>query len=322
MQGLGNLGNTCYINTFVQCIGHVSCLREYLIGNEHVGVFSKELQDVLQKMWKQNQSLLPKRFVSCIQQTFGFGVYEQHDLNELVMMCYDKIACEDNSQLYSVRDVAMTDARNNSIKTLCARATEAWEKYHKNGSMHHWTLMTEGLQVQQVQCLNCKACYHNFEPFTTINIDLNDDEGKVSLEDKVASYFDAESLQEWKCDQCKSVHPCEKVIRMWKMPKVISIVLKRFRYSEQKGGYVKIRTSITIPQTLRFGKKQILTGQTHTYSLRSVALHHGSMEGGHYTCLGLVDDTWYHYDDINVHRVTMDASFDSSEAYVLMFERS
>lgn len=323
MQGLGNLGNTCYINSFIQCIGHVECLRDWVIETNHTGEFTKELQDVLERMWMQQQSLLPKRFVRCIQTTFDFGMFQQHDISELIMMCYDKIATEDKSPPHSFENIAHVDAKNNSIQTLCKKAIDVWKKYHPSG-FRRWHMLTEGLQVQQVQCMTCKACLHNFEPITMINIDLSDNDVSVDLNDKIESFFDIEHLQEWKCDHCKSVQPCEKVVRIWKLPRALGIVLKRFRYCPQLERYVKIRTSVRLPHVLEFKQPHVLTGETLTYKLRSVALHHGSMDGGHYTCMGVHENAWYHYDDINVSKISnnLPDPYDSKEAYILMYERA
>lgn len=323
MQGLANIGNTCYINTFIQCIGHVTCLREWIVHHNHRGEFTKELQDVLRRMWKQQQSLLPRRFVHCVQSTFGFGVHEQHDINELLMLCFDKIAQDDNSDALCISDIACTDAKNDNIRKLCIMATDAWKKYHPKG-FRQWSLFTEGLQVQQVQCQNCKTCFHNFDPFTTINIDLEDTDTVIHLSDRVfGHYFNTEQLDEWKCDHCKSTQLSEKVVRMWKMPRVFGVVLKRFRYCSKRGAYVKIRAPVSIPHVLEFGKKQVLSGDSCSYQLRSIALHHGSMGMGHYTCIGKVDDEWYHYDDMNVSKIAdISDPLVSNEAYVLMYERT
>ncbi|CAN0460145.1 unnamed protein product, partial [Ectocarpus sp. 8 AP-2014] len=36
MVGLGNLGNTCYINSSVQCLSHTPLLTEYFLSSAYV----------------------------------------------------------------------------------------------------------------------------------------------------------------------------------------------------------------------------------------------------------------------------------------------
>ncbi len=323
MHGLANLNNTCYINTLVQCIGHVNCLREWLLGRDaHAGAFTKELQHVLHLMWIQKQSLIPQRFVSAVLKVFDLERGEQHDLCEVFLRVIDRLSWEDKTFGVSIEDRAhCRGAAKNAMEILHKMAIKAWKAYHPRG-FHSYDAMMEGLQVHQVQCFECKKCFHNFEPFMVMNIDVAN--GDACITNGIKKYFGVEVLREWTCDQCKQVRPAEKTVRVWQFPNVLAITLKRFAVDGVTAKKVKI--PVDIPRELTFHKESAIRGITSgttRFALRSVGLHHGSMNNGHYTCVANIKNKWIHYDDIDVSEVGDIHAFCSQNtfAYLLIYER-
>ena len=79
MQGNGlsslvNLGNTCYINSTLQCLIHTKKLNEFFdnifktLNKKKTNEFQliKEYDDIRKKMWSQNCTIAPKRFINFI----------------------------------------------------------------------------------------------------------------------------------------------------------------------------------------------------------------------------------------------------------------
>lgn len=329
MQGLANLNNTCYINTLIQCLGHVNCLRKWILASDcHPdGPFTSELQHILKLMWNEEKSLAPHRFVDCLLRVFKLETGEQHDLCEVFLRVIDRLSWEDRTTMISIDDHVSTREREENggaMDVLHKMARKAWNQYHPRG-FRTFDAMMEGLQVHQVQCKQCKRCFHNFEPFMVLNIDISDAGMVASIDQGVRAYFGSESLGEWSCDHCKQVRPAEKTVRIWQFPNVLTVVLKRFAITE--GGFGrKVRTPVVIPQELHFDQESSIRGVTSgkmTFSLRSVGLHHGALNHGHYTCVAKHKNKWIHYDDIHVAEVTdMDAFCAHNPlAYLLIYER-
>lgn len=310
MHGLMNLGNTCYINTLIQCLGHVPSVRQWLLSYTGPGEFTCEFKDIIKKMWVEEQSLMPKRFVKYIYDHFHLDRGEQHDINELLLLFLDRLSTED------VRPMSLDDigAMNHNIQK---RAVAAWKSYHKRG-FHMWDHLVEGLLISQVHCKTCdKFTTHNFEPFTSLHLNLPQQTEIVDMMCGLNQLFQQESVTEWKCDHCKSIAPAEKVMRIWKLPKVLTIVWKRFT-----SHYQKICTPVSIPVELHFPRSFLMNREEAPYRLRSLALHHGQMNYGHYTCIGSVNDQWYHYDDLVVKKVqgVTDGRMNVQDAYLVMYE--
>lgn len=275
-------------------------------------------------MFVDKQSLIPTRFVQHALHTFQLEPNEQHDINELWMMVLDKISSENKTHLLEIDDVAKPcdDMSGlDKVQAIYKIGANAWKKYHVRG-FSDWDRLTEGLQIHQVQCTQCKKCFHNFEPFTVMNIAIDPDADVFRITDGIRHFFSTEQIKEWTCDQCKVAHPADKVVRMWKLPQVLTIVLKRFDYTPS-GTMRKIRTPVKIPKKLTFTSEIVLGGGGDTYALRSIALHHGFMQFGHYTSIANYKNEWYHYDDLNINKVDIHKVCERNpDAYVLMYEKS
>jgi ubiquitin carboxyl-terminal hydrolase 8 len=131
LSGLKNLGNTCYMNSILQCISSLSILRTYitdettynkLCENIKVKIAEKEIKDnnlsenavislpkkiiedetdrtitlalfkLLKNMWRENRQYEPKTFKSVIgKHSSTFSGYDQNDSQELLNLILDKV---------------------------------------------------------------------------------------------------------------------------------------------------------------------------------------------------------------------------------------
>lgn len=356
-SGLMNMGNTCYLNTLLQCIIHSDYLREYFLNfyeknKEELINVCPLLTDfglLFHQMWNLQQTLAPKRFLHTMYRItpdyLSYG--QQQDMNE--MWCwivdtlqkehqalYEKISQKDtwswsisNLSKYSVSPIGPEYYVDDQTKDFHRMCIESWEQFHKKDSLP-WTLIHEGLQVQQICCKKCQKIYHNYEPFTSLTLEIPQDKESCHLADCFHSYLKTETLnqgedlKQWKCDDCKNYTTAEKIVRFWKVPDCLVILLKRFSYTEHE--YKKTNIAINIPRDFEFMMgTELLPMKKRMYSLKSIGNHYGSIQGGHYASVCLHKDNWWRMDDLHIEHIgdihNTQWLNQNREAYVLFYER-
>uniref|UniRef100_A0A8C9FG86 ubiquitinyl hydrolase 1 n=1 Tax=Pavo cristatus TaxID=9049 RepID=A0A8C9FG86_PAVCR len=127
----------------------------------------------------------------------------------------------------------------------------------------------------------------------------------------------------WRCPHCRVPQQGTVQLRLWTLPDILIIHLKRFRQVAQRRH--KLSTLVRFP--LRGLDMHPLRPPRSCppdalYDLYAVCNHHGSMQGGHYTayCCNSLDGRWYSYDDSTVEGVRED-EVSTRSAYILFYQR-
>ncbi len=129
----------------------------------------------------------------------------------------------------------------------------------------------------------------------------------------------------WKCPQCRQYRDAEKKIDIWKLPPVLIIHLKRFKY--QGIWRDKITTLVDFPIEDLNMDRYILNSKMNThndYRLYAMSNHSGTLDGGHYTamCRHPGYDRWFKFDDTDVKEATSSAALVSPTSYILFYARN
>jgi len=142
--------------------------------------------------------------------------------------------------------------------------------------------------------------------------------------------FDSFALEEtlsqddaWYCSHCKEHKCANKKMDLWKVPDVLILHLKRFKYSKYSRD--KLDTLVEFPlEGLDLAPFVVNEDESKNaiYDLYAVSNHFGGLGGGHYTAFAknIVDGQWYNLDDSSVSRVDP-ARIRSPAAYVLFYIR-
>ncbi|XP_021270318.1 ubiquitin carboxyl-terminal hydrolase 43 isoform X7 [Numida meleagris] len=125
----------------------------------------------------------------------------------------------------------------------------------------------------------------------------------------------------WRCPHCRVPQQGTVQLRLWTLPDILIIHLKRFRQVAQRRH--KLSTLVCFPLRGLDMAPHLAPGGGRwqhplrpprgcppdaLYDLYAVCNHHGSMQGGHYTayCCNSLDGRWYSYDDSTVEEVRED----------------
>lgn len=162
----------------------------------------------------------------------------------------------------------------------------------------------------------------------------------ITLQQCLQMFIEPEVLgpdDKWYCPNCKEHMQAEKKMSVWRLPPILIIHLKRFKYHHNPSfGYlsdsrVKIDALIKFPvhnlDMEPFCSSTNDSSQTR-YDLFGIINHRGSAWFGHYTSyarlLGFNDPTktdisWRNFDDEHVSSLAADKELVRSDAYVLFY---
>ncbi|ODV87871.1 hypothetical protein CANARDRAFT_193377 [[Candida] arabinofermentans NRRL YB-2248] len=164
----------------------------------------------------------------------------------------------------------------------------------------------EGLLVSETKCLSCENVSTRDELFLDLSIDLQQN---TSITNCLKMFSQSEMLTEsnkFFCENCHSLQEAAKTIKLKKLPKILALHLKRFKYAEDLGRNVKLFYRVEYPKTLRIFNT---TDDTETpdklYELYAVVVHiGGGPYHGHYVSLVKTPKFgWLLFDDETVESI-------------------
>ncbi|CAI5756327.1 unnamed protein product [Candida verbasci] len=172
----------------------------------------------------------------------------------------------------------------------------------------------QGLITNETKCLLCETVTSKHEFFLDLSIDIPPGEGAYSLNHSLNNFSKMETLtnqNKFYCNTCSSLQEAVKTIRLKKLPQVLVINLKRFKYDEVKDKMVKLFDSISYPPKLRLFSTS--DEQHLLYELYALVIHIGGgpMHGHYVSICKIKAGLWLLFDDETVELV--------EDSYVMRF---
>ncbi|XP_064013771.1 ubiquitin carboxyl-terminal hydrolase 8 isoform X2 [Pogoniulus pusillus] len=331
LTGLRNLGNTCYMNSILQCLCNAPHLADYFNRNlyhddinrsnflGHKGEVAEEFGVIMKALWTgQYKYISPKDFKITIGKINDqFAGYSQQDSQELLLFLMDGL----HEDLNKADNRKRYKEENNDHLDDFRAAELAWLK-HKQLNESIIVALFQGQFKSTVQCLTCHKKSRTFEAFMYLSLPLAST-SKCTLQECLRLFSKEEKLTDnnrFYCSHCKTRRDSLKKIEIWKLPPVLLVHLKRFSYDGR--WKQKLQTSVDFPlETLDLS--QYVIGPKNNlkrYNLFSVSNHYGGLDGGHYTayCKNASKQRWFKFDDHEVSEISA-SSVKSSAAYILFY---
>ena len=335
--GLRNLGNTCFLNSSLQCLSATIPLTDYFLGYNYRSEINEDnflgtqgklvtaYAELMKIMWLgKSSSIQPVSFKSQLEQFAPqFIGTEQHDAQELLSFLLDGIH-EDLNRIPLKPYIEDIDSDGTNDEQ---DAIEAWKNYLRRDK----SLIVDIFQGQLRSTCQCLTCGHKnirFEPFMYLSLPISD--SCRSLKDCLDLYLQQELLQgenRWYCEKCKKHRDATKKTDLWILPAILIVHLKRFKVNEygQRGSKRDVAIDYPIQKWDLSGVVKSRGSEYPLYDLYAVSNHVGGLSGGHYTAFSLnrFDDQWYEYNDSTSRRVKLDTlRRNQSSAYLLFYNRS
>uniref|UniRef100_A0A8C2KNV0 ubiquitinyl hydrolase 1 n=1 Tax=Cyprinus carpio TaxID=7962 RepID=A0A8C2KNV0_CYPCA len=179
--GLSNLGNTCFMNSSIQCVSNTKSLTEYFISGRHLyelnrtnpigmrGHMAKCYGDLVQELWSGTQkNVAPLKLRWTIAKYAPrFNGFQQQDSQELLAFLLDGLH-EDLNRVHEKPYVELKDSDGRPDHEV---ATEAWENHLRRNRSIVVDLF-HGQLRSQVKCKTCGHISARFDPFNFLSLPL------------------------------------------------------------------------------------------------------------------------------------------------------
>ncbi|XP_056156125.1 ubiquitin carboxyl-terminal hydrolase 12 [Lampris incognitus] len=347
--GLVNFGNTCYCNSVLQALYFCRPFREKVLAYK-VQPRRKEslltcLADLFNSIATQKKKvgvIPPKKFISRLRKENElFDNYMQQDAHEFLNYLLNTIADllqEEKSQERQQNGKLVQNGGGvggGGIGTGTGGGGEAGGD-GEGGKETQQTWVHEifqGTLTNETRCLNCEAVSSKDEDFLDLSVDV---EQNTSITHCLRGFSNTETLcSEYKyyCEQCRSKQEAQKRMRVKKLPMILALHLKRFKYMDQLHRYTKLSYRVVFPLELRlFNTSGDATNPDRMYDLVAVVVHCGSGPNrGHYITIVKSHGFWLLFDDDIVEKIdaqaieefyglTSDISKNSESGYILFYQ--
>ncbi|NWV54408.1 UBP2 hydrolase, partial [Daphoenositta chrysoptera] len=332
LTGLRNLGNTCFMNSILQCLSNTKELRDYCLQNQYLRDLNNnsrmrtalmtEFAKLIQLLWTSspNESVSPSEFKTQIQRYAPrFVGYNQQDAQEFLRFLLDGLHSEVNRVL--VRPRASTDTLDHLPDDEKSR--QMWRRYQEREDSRISDLFVGQLK-SSLTCSECGYCSTAFDPFWDLSLPIpKKGYGEVTLMDCLRLFTKEDVLdgdEKPTCCRCKARTRCTKKFSIQKFPKILVLHLKRF--SEARIRSSKLTTFVNFPlKDLDLREFASQSCNHAVYNLYAVSNHSGTTMGGHYTayCKSPVSSEWHSFNDSRVTPMSS-SHVRSSDAYLLFYE--
>ncbi|KAI9092607.1 hypothetical protein DFS34DRAFT_583889 [Phlyctochytrium arcticum] len=332
MAGLKNLGNSCFMNSVIQCVGGTVPLARYFLDGsyrKHInrknplgtrGEVADSFAELVKTMWSGQEAVItPKKFKEIIGTHHpSFRGNEQQDSQEFLAFLLDSLHEDLNvARVGTIPPDKESDEDEENIPDEIL-LEKAWAKYRSR----NWSIIVDlfqGILRNRLQCLTCGKTSTTFNPvmYFTLPIPERNQVGKkggaVYLQECLDKYVEEEIMEgdnAWKCPRCKVLRRSTKQLTIARLPVILLVHLKRFYY--QGPFRNRIDTYVEFPlgslDLTRFVTQQ--RSNTHAasqepfvYDLYGVSNHFGGLNGGHYTAQvknGYKNNAWFNFDDSRI----------------------
>ncbi|PJF19152.1 Peptidase C19, ubiquitin carboxyl-terminal hydrolase 2 domain-containing protein [Paramicrosporidium saccamoebae] len=308
--GLSNLGNTCFLNSVMQCLTYTPPLANYLLTGDHTKKCRVEgycLVCELERHFKRALVNSPDRpKVISPNGTVGhlkwiakhMRVGRQEDSHEFLR--------------FVIEGMQKNFLAGYDVKKMDARVKETTLIHQVFGGYLH----------SRVHCLTCTHTSHTFDPLLDLSLEVRQAD---SVSRGLQQFVRPERLSKanrYRCDHCGKLSDADKSMSIYRAPNILTVHLKRFNLTPF-GEASKINKHVEFGTELEIGA--FITGpkqECSDYDLYGVLVHEGqTCNSGHYhSFVKASNGFWYSMNDSSVHQVSLSTVL-KQRAYLLFYAR-
>ncbi|RMX40288.1 hypothetical protein pdam_00008676 [Pocillopora damicornis] len=293
--GLVNFGNTCYCNSVLQALFFCRPFRERVLGYKPLS--------------KRKESLL-----TCLADLFGNIASQKKKVGVLAPKKFVARLRKENELFDNYMQQDAHEFLNYLLNTI-ADLLQGEKAKEKDKDKHSSTSsVSSKSSVSSAGTTNGGSQQNNKTEPTWVH-----------------DIFEGILTNETRCLCCET--EAQKRMRVKKLPKILALHLKRFKYMEQLQRYAKLSYRVVFPFELRlFNTSDDAINHEKLYDLVAVVIHCGSGPNrGHYITIVKSHGLWLLFDDDIVEKIeaqaieefyglTSEIQKSSESGYILFYE--
>jgi ubiquitin C-terminal hydrolase len=301
--GLYNHGNTCFLNSTLQCLLHTPSL---------VQILQQNAQEALRGLKKNGESTILEYFQKLVIEAYSTSVksISPRSMVQNIRRRQFRLSRQEDAHEYLRQ---LLDCMHEEV--LKANGVKV-----SDGAIAETTFISRifgGYLCNELRCSVCKYCSTTVNHFQDLSLEVSG--GISSVQESLKAFMKTEVLgtgNEWVCGGCNKKVKASKQMLIDTAPRVLVLHLKRFSFGSSFG---KINKQIKFEETLVLQSKH---GPT-TYYLHGLVVHHGSsVHSGHYVAfVKAANGIWHEMNDSSVHVTSVNKVL-SQQAYILFYGES
>ncbi|KAK4468417.1 hypothetical protein MN116_007625 [Schistosoma mekongi] len=308
--GFGNSGNTCYLNSVLQCILATGPLLAYInqkhsnadsctitTGRSNLPSLNKSrfcvlcgLSRLISEHHSQSGRTVPSYFVTNVRAICpSLRPYQQEDAHEFLLGLLSRM---EDSSMAGLGKVPRKISETNVIRRIFG-----------------------GIIRSEVTCHSCLKVSARDEQWFNLSMDIT---CARSLQQCLCNYIRSEELSgqnAYKCENCRQLRPAMRKCTIYRAPPILIIQLNRFSRHQKLDMRVDFPSSFNLRPFMTHSK-----GPPVLYKLYAIVNHEGySCRSGHYVSFTLRHGQWLSLNDSFVSTTNPDHVLRQSP-YLLFYE--
>ncbi|KAI9852451.1 MAG: hypothetical protein M1824_001905 [Vezdaea acicularis] len=266
----------------------------------------KDLYEVLVAHKSRTGIIAPVRFYDILKtQNETFASANHQDAHEFLNHLLNDVVTtvETNTKRMEAEKTAQKESDRNEIIATPKVADPSTRSPTSTGWVHD---LFEGTLTSETKCLTCENISQRDEVFLDLSVDTDED---TSVTACLMKFSQEEMLCErnkFHCDNCGGLQEAEKRMKIKRLPRILALHLKRFKYTEDLQRLHKLFHRIVYPFSLRlFNTTDDAEDPDRLYELYAVVVHigNGPYHGHYVTVIKTEDRGWLLFDDESVEPV-------------------
>ncbi|CAH8593389.1 unnamed protein product, partial [Heterobilharzia americana] len=308
--GFGNSGNTCYLNSVLQCILATGPLLAYVNckhanssncvitnGRSNLPNLNKSrfcvlcgLARLINEHRSQTGHTVPSYFVTNVRAVCpSLRPYQQEDAHEFLLGLLSRM---EDSAMAGLGKVPRKMSETNVIRRIFG-----------------------GVMRSEVTCHSCHKVSARDEQWFNLSMDIT---CARSLQQCLYNYIRSEELSgqnAYKCENCRQLRPAMRKCTVYRAPPILIIQFNRFSRHQKLDMHVEFPSSFNLRPFMTQSK-----GSPILYKLYATVNHEGfSCRSGHYVSFTHRHGQWLSHNDSFISTINSDHVF-RQYPYLLFYE--